>query len=220
MHSALNRVLSLSLQGCQHRQACCSQRHSCHADPALKPGLERLEAANPWLLACGCQRQAIAALLSDLVTALPPAQTTIATVRSVLSYFDATPPARESLARAMLSQLQRILPLRLPPEVCLTSRWTPLDKGSMKLWVNVTVLAHCIPTCYKSLNRGYAHAHVLKSNLVHGHEAVRRATILLLVPEHVQGMQMGEALIFSPCGLLCTVLAIVLGSPLKSPNIS
>ncbi|KAK9825566.1 hypothetical protein WJX74_006706 [Apatococcus lobatus] len=87
------------------------------ADAALKPGLERLEAANPWLLACACQRQAIAALLSDLVAALPRAQSTICTIRSLLGYFDATPAARDCLAHAMTTQLQRILPLRLPPEV-------------------------------------------------------------------------------------------------------
>ena len=89
------------------------------ADAALKPGLDRLEAANPWLLACGCQRQAVAALLTELVSAMPRAPLTISTVRSLLGYFEATPSARDSLARAMISQLQQILPLRLCPEVRL-----------------------------------------------------------------------------------------------------
>ncbi|KAK9861151.1 hypothetical protein WJX84_001863 [Apatococcus fuscideae] len=35
----------------------------------------------------------------------------------LLGYFDATPAARDCLAHAMTTQLQRILPLRLPPEV-------------------------------------------------------------------------------------------------------
>ena len=100
------------------------------ADVALKPGLERLEAANPWLLACGCQRQAIAALLTDLVAALPRVQTTTATARSLLEFFDANPPARESLARAMIAQLQRILSLRLPPGVLDKPRPLPPPRGA------------------------------------------------------------------------------------------
>ena len=79
--------------------------------------MERLEAANPWLLACGCQRQAIAALLTDLVAALPRVQATVATARSLLEFFDSNPPARDCLARAMAGQFQHILPLRLPAEV-------------------------------------------------------------------------------------------------------